>query len=253
MRSGLLALMLLLAPSLAHAGWYRVANYVGYIGSYPVHLSLQDYASFGSGLNVEGSYYYDAHLAPIPLYGKRIGERIELCEIHSAQAYQRVLSMGSRKGFDTHACPLQLVVENGAIRGRWRDARHSYSVKLRQVGKLDDTGAGRVSGRVDIPFWGQTRHHAFIGVYRNGKNGITIDSIRVVDKRTRSVIQQFDPQQHNCAFGFFMTPIYMNLESATGAAGKGRRIGLNCNAPHGGSWVEYRFDAKSKRFIWADD
>ena len=48
---------LLMQSGNAVAGWYQVENYEGSVGPNPVHLSLQRYASFGSGITVEGSYF----------------------------------------------------------------------------------------------------------------------------------------------------------------------------------------------------
>ncbi|TPN60374.1 hypothetical protein FJ981_02250 [Mesorhizobium sp. B1-1-4] len=66
---------LLLLSQKAVAGWYHVENYEGSIGPDPVHLSLQTYDSFGSGITVEGSYFYDAGQSPIALYGTVSGTR----------------------------------------------------------------------------------------------------------------------------------------------------------------------------------
>ena len=68
-------LCLLVLSGKAFAGWYQVKNYEGSIGPNPVHLSLQRYDGFGSGITVEGSYFYDAKQSPIALYGKAEGTR----------------------------------------------------------------------------------------------------------------------------------------------------------------------------------
>ena len=81
----------------AAAGWYRVENYEGSIGSASVHLSLQRYDGFGSGITVEGSYFYDAKQRPIALYGKIDGSSLSLCEITDDKEFDRVLVVGSRR------------------------------------------------------------------------------------------------------------------------------------------------------------
>ncbi|WP_206534608.1 hypothetical protein, partial [Mesorhizobium sp. M7D.F.Ca.US.004.03.1.1] len=66
----------LLLTGEAFAGWYQVENYEGSIGAKPVHLSLQRYDSFGSGITVEGNYFYDAKQIPIAVYGKISGTSV---------------------------------------------------------------------------------------------------------------------------------------------------------------------------------
>jgi hypothetical protein len=41
---------LMLLNGKAAAGWYRVDNYVGFLGPDPIHFSTQPYASFESGI-----------------------------------------------------------------------------------------------------------------------------------------------------------------------------------------------------------
>jgi len=111
-------ILLLLVAMEANAGWYRVTNYVGQIGPYPVHLSIQTYDWFGGRLNVQGSYYYDKHRSPILIYGKLVGNSASLCEIHSADEFDKILHRGSKAGFDTTGCPLRLVFSNDEATGQ---------------------------------------------------------------------------------------------------------------------------------------
>jgi hypothetical protein len=161
----LLTIILLLVAAKANADGSRVTNYVGQIGPYPVHLSIQT-NDFGSGLEVHGSYYYDKHRSPIPLYGKLIGNSASLCEIHSDDEIDKILVRGSKSGFDTTKCPLRLVFSNDEATGQWTDHRGSFDVKLKRVGSLDYSELGRIDGVVEIPFWGQTKNYMFIGVYK---------------------------------------------------------------------------------------
>jgi hypothetical protein len=248
MKKTAFTILLLLVAVEANAGWYRVTNYVGQIGPYPVHLSIQTY-DFGSGLNVEGSYYYDKHRSPIPIYGKLIGNSASLCEIHSADEVDKILVRGSRSGFDTTGCPLRLVFSNDEATGQWTDHRGSFDVKLKRVGSLDDTESGRIDGVVEIPFWGQTKSYMFIGVYKASGAagaGISINAVRVVNKKTGAIIQDFDPQQHDCTFGFLMTPIYMNIKSVN--SGKDEKIGLNCGGMRFSTVVYYSLNKKTGTF-----
>ena len=232
----------------ANAGWYRVTNYVGQIGPYPVHLSIQT-NDFGSGLEVHGSYYYDKHRSPIPLYGKLIGNSASLCEIHSDDEIDKILVKGSKSGFDTTKCPLRLVFSNDEATGQWTDHRGSFDVKLKRVGSLDDTKTGRIDGVVEIPFWGQTKNYMFIGVYQAdgaAVAGITINDVRVVNKKTGAIIQDFDVQHLDCTFGFLMTPIYMNIESVNSE--KDEQILLNCYGMRYRTVIYYSLNKKTGTF-----
>jgi hypothetical protein len=215
----------------AFAGWYQVTNYVGYIGKYPVHLSVQKH-EFGSGLSAEGSYYYDKHMEPIPLYGKYTSEgRLSLCEIHSDADFQRIIYHGSSVGFETDACPFQLTINENSAIGQWRDADHVLDVTLKVVGSLSDVGPhASVVGTVEIPFWGKTMRHSFLGVYETADGGIIFKKIKIIRKSTGHVVQELTLQDQDCALGFYMTPIYENIarqyhESPTEA------ITLNCAGP----------------------
>ena len=223
----------------AHAGWYVVDSYEGHIGPYPVHLSLQK-EDFGSGLNMEGSYYYDSHHAPIPLYGKMVGTTIEVCEVHNASEYEKYLVQGSRHGFATGGCAFKLTSGDNILRGTWQDPTHRYDVSLTRTASLDDTASpGTTKGDVRVPFWGQTSTHSFVGLYQGTADGLAIHRIEVINKKTGKVDQIIDPQLYGCQFGFFTTPIYMNLESETDASS----IRLNCYSKgQYDNTVEYRFD-----------
>ncbi|WP_431022883.1 hypothetical protein [Erwinia rhapontici] len=245
MKTGLTIAAFLLAGS-AHAGWYVVDNYEGSLGAWPIHLSLQEYDSYGSGLNIKGSYYYDKYHAPIPLYGKRTADAIELCEVHGAEDYDRALVQGTQKGFDTHSCPFRLTRKGEALTGHWQQGEKRYVVALKHTTSLDNTNEGSVTGQlVDIPFWGQTATHSFIGHYQASTDGIAIDSISVVNKKTGNTDQTINPQRPPCQFGFFMTAIYQNMESDN----TGKMVWLNCYSEKADITVDYHFDRTRQRYI----
>jgi len=52
------------------------------------------YGSFGSGIAVEGSYFYDAKQSPIAVYGKANGTRLVLCEISDDREFDRIIIVG---------------------------------------------------------------------------------------------------------------------------------------------------------------
>lgn len=241
----ILTLSALLFVTRAHAGWYVVDNYAGTLGTLPVHLSLQEYDSYGSGLNIKGSYYYDKHRAPIPLYGKRTATSFELCEVHTPAEYDSALVEGTKQGFDTRACPFSLTREGEDLRGHWQQGARRYPVTLRHTASMNNTAEGKISGDgVDIPFWGQTASHSFIGHYQTGPDGIAIGRVSVVNKKTGHVDQTLDPQLHQCEFGFYMTAIYQNIETLA----PGQRVMLNCYSQKADITVDYGFDPAQQRY-----
>lgn len=236
----------------AHAGWYIVHNYEGRVGNLPVHVSLQSY-SFGPGQNMEGSYYYDSHRAPIPLYGMATGNTIALCEIHNAAEFDKHINVGSK--FSTDTCPFQLTRNGDHLSGRWREGSRRYDVDLKEVGMLDDTSSSaNIRVELVIPFWGQTATHSFWGVYEKVGDSLIVNHIDVVNKRTGKVDQVIwtgktgqaeDEESRDCYFGFYMTPIYMNIQSDT----KAESIHLSCfsNGPDD-IRLFYSFDPKTRRY-----
>lgn len=245
-----LAIVSLLLTGSAQAGWYQVDNFEGTLGDWPVHLSLQQYDSYGSGLTIKGSYYYDKYHAPIPLYGKRTADTIELCEVHGTEEYDRVLIQGTKQAVDTHSCPFSLTHQGEVLRGYWQQGKKRYAVLLKQTASLDNSSEQeKVTGNsVDIPFWGQTPTHSFIGHYQTSADGIVINSVSIVNKKSGKVDQTIDPQQHQCQFGFYMTAIYQNIESDNA----GKMVWLNCYSQQADITVDYHFDNALQRYITAN-
>ncbi|KAA8997038.1 hypothetical protein FJU30_19890 [Affinibrenneria salicis] len=226
-------------------------NYVGLVGTYPVHVSLQRYR-FGPYISLLGSYYYDRQRAPIPLYGTYAADSLSACEILNAQDYDNSIIRGSATAPDMSACPFQLSARGDELVGHWRRGDKRYPVRLRRSASLDDSASPpSVLGTPDIPFWGQTETHSFIGVYQRSGGDLALSGVKVLDKRSGKVVQVLNPQRQGCRFGFFMTPIYMNLENGENRS----RVLLNC-APGDGpgdKTIEYRLDADSQRYRPVDD
>ncbi|EKF74558.1 hypothetical protein A11A3_08025 [Alcanivorax hongdengensis A-11-3] len=241
----LIPLLILTSP--ATAGWYRVTNYTGHLGDAAVHLSLQVY-SFGSGLNVEGSYYYDRYRSPIVLYGKLDGDQLALCEIHDTRTFSRIIEQGSKSGFDTTACPLQLTLTGQGANGKWHDRHHTLAVNLSRAGQLNDDHPAHGSAELKIPFWGQTAYHTFVGLYRTEQGNVSIDRVDVISKASGKVVQRFNPNAHECGFGFTMTPIYMNLQTASPRGPE--QIVLTCYSQRGDRSAIYTFNPDSGRFVF---
>jgi hypothetical protein len=238
---------LLLLTSYVHgASSYQVKNYRGHIGKYPIHISLQHYKSFGSGLEFKGSYYYDKQLKPIPLYGKYNKDgNVELCETHDAADFSSVFVQGTKEQINTDSCQFLLTFSASGAVGEWRNSNKKLTVNLQMTGNLDNKNNGHLHGIMEIPFWGQTQKHSFIGVYESSTSGIKINRIKVMDKQSKKVFQEFNPQE-NCDFGFLMTPIYMNIDGFYSM--NGEQVILNCASSQGGDFVIYSFDNKQKKF-----
>ncbi len=242
----LAAACLMLLNGKAAAGWYRVDNYVGFLGPYPIHFSLQTYASFGSGITAEGSYFYDAKASPIAIYGKTSGKKLELCEISNDKAFYRILVMGSKTPVDTTGCPFSLDVTDDGAKGTWSRGATTYPVALKKVATLDDTGDGKIDGVVDIPFWAQTPIHMFSGIYTNTSSGICMRKMRIINKGSKKVEQEFNFDEDDCNAGMLMTPIYENVEKQTE---NGADIVINFRDGRAGYATDYIFNRATGKYV----
>ncbi|MDX8499709.1 hypothetical protein RFM99_14910 [Mesorhizobium sp. VK4C] len=203
---------LLMLCGKAAAGWYHVENYEGTIGPDPVHLSLQTYGSFGSGITVKGSYFYDAKQRPIVLYGTVRGTKVSLCAISDDKEFQRIIVMGSKTPVDTTGCPLSLDLGESGATGTWSKGTDKFPVTLKKVATLDNTGEGKIVGNVEIPFWAETATDRFAGVYTKTSAGICMTKMQVINKQKKKVVQEIGFDDEDCNAGMSTTPIYMNVE-----------------------------------------
>jgi len=237
-----LSILTSMAANATESG-YTINNYQGRIGNNPVHLSIQNYA-FGPSSNIEGSYYYDKYRSPIALYGKRTATSIELCEVNNDKEYDEHLLEG--KKYDSSTCPLKLTDNGAVLQGNWQNKKHTLPVSLTRTDSLTQQAfSGEAPTSIEIPFWGQTALHSFIGVYQKTEKGVSIDKVKVLNKKTGNIDQIIDPQSHDCDFGFYMTAIYQNIEKDDDQSS----IILNCysNGPADNSMF-YRFDKKSQSY-----
>lgn len=216
----------------ASESWYVVDNYTGTIGKYPVHLSIQSY-DFGSDVNVEGSYYYDYHNSPIVLFGKEKAGDIVLCEISGKENFERYIVSGDK--YDATTCPFRITKYGQTLKGEWKNKNINLDVTLSKVASMDKYNITSKNGELDVPFWGDTDKHSFIGIYKQGDDGVTINEIKVLSKDDGQVIQVINPQDNKCDFGFYMTPIYQNVERFSSSS-----ISLNCYSTNSDVSVEYR-------------
>jgi len=237
---------LLLWSVTATAGMYHVENYEGSIGSNPVHVSLQTYDGFGSGITVEGSYFYDAKQTPVAVYGKIDGTTIALCEIADDKEFNRVLVMGSKTPVDTTGCPFSLDTSESGATGSWNKGADKYPVTLRKVASLDDTGEGKIDGTVEIPFWAETAADRFAGVYAKTDSGICMAKMQVIKKASGKVAQEIAFDDDICGAGMLMTPIYMNVQKFV-ERGKDV-ISVNFRDGGAGDAKDYVFNRKTKKY-----
>ena len=237
-------LFLLLLSTQAHAGWYHVENYEGAVGPDSIHLSLQTYDGFGSGITVQGSYFYDAKRSPVALYGKTTDGKLELCAIANDEEFYRIIVMGSKTPFDTSRCPLSQTLDDNGATGSWRKDGQMQPVSLKKVATLDDTGEAQISGTVEIPFWAQTATHMFSGLYASADTGICMQTLQIIDKNSNKVDQQIDFDNNDCNAGMLMTPIYMNVERQA----DGDMILVNIRDGQAGDSMDYSFNPATRRY-----
>lgn len=236
----------LLLTGEAFAGWYQVENYEGSIGAKPVHLSLQRYDSFGSGITVEGNYFYDAKQIPIAVYGKISGTSVSLCEIADDKEFERVLAIGKKTPVDITGCPFSLNVGKSGATGTWSKGADAYPVVLRKVASLDDTGEAKIDGTVEIPFWAETAAARFSGVYVNTSSGICMTKMLVIKKNSGKVVQKIPFDEDDCDAGMLMTSIYMNVEKGV-ERGKDI-ISVNFRGGGAGHTTDYVFNRATGKY-----
>ena len=248
MARGLIAAVfcLLMLSERALAGWYQVENYEGSIGPNPVHLSLQRNDSFGSGINVEGSYFDNARQSPIAIYGKADGSKLALCEIADDKEFERVLVMGSKTPVDTIGCPFSLEIGESGATGSWSKGADKFPITLKKVASLDDTGEGKIDGTVEIPFWAQTTTDRFAGVYAKSDAGICMTKLQVINKKKGKVVQEIAFDDQDCDAGMLMTPIYMNVQKWV--EGGKDVISLNFRGGGAGYTQDYAFSPKARKY-----
>ena len=245
-RFGLTVVCLLLLVQKAAAGWYHVENYEGSLGPFPIHLSIQTYKGFGSGITVEGSYFYDAKQSPIALYGKANGTKLVLCEIADNNEFNRVIIVGTKTPIGTTGCSFFIDLNESGATGTWSQHTTKYPVTLKKVATLDDTGDGKIDGAFAIPFWAQTATSMFSGIYTKTGSGMCMAKMQIINKTSKKVDQEITFDKGDCNAGMLMTPIYLNVQKFSK---KGSDV-ISVNFRNGGAGyaTDYIFDKKAKQF-----
>lgn len=209
-------LLAALGPSLAHAGWYEVRNYVGTIGGQPVHVSLQTHDDLNHGQpgqwQVDGSYYYDRYRVPIILQGQRQADgHMQLCEAAEPASFGESPVVPAMSAAHPVPCPIALSVTGTGAAGEWRNHKHVLPISLRQTASLDDTGSGqpRLEGIVEIPMWHHTKKHLLLGVYQSSAEcPLSMVALRLVDIASGHTDRSLT---FDCGTGIIATTIYANV------------------------------------------
>ena len=144
--------------------------------------------------------------------------------------------------FEIAKCPFKLTRNSVGFSGEWSNERSTLKVDLRETSRLSDGVLKGETEELDIPFWGQTKKHTFIGVYIEGEEGIVINKVNVIDKASGKLIQVIDPQLNGCKFGSYMTSIFQNLEN------DGEQIRLNCYSIGPDISVNYIFNNQTQKY-----
>jgi hypothetical protein len=214
-----LCVSLLAAATSADAGWYEIRNYVGTIGSIPVHVSLQTYDDTNQNdsahWRVDGSYYYDAHRVPIPLQGKRQSNgQMQLCEAIEPVSFGDSPKVPSASPTHPAPCPIALNISDRGVQGEWRDGKNVLPITLQQAGTLDDTGLDnpRVVGVVEIPMWHHTKDHLLLGVYQSSTDcSLSMVRLRLINIKNGQIDKDM---KFDCGAGIVATSIYANVYRA---------------------------------------
>jgi len=210
------ALMLLLFSSAAHAGWYEIQNYVGTIGTAPIHLSLQTYRYINHGekseWRVDGSYYYDAHRVPIPLQGHlQDDEHMVLCEAIPPSSNSESPVVPAISAGHPTPCPLTLNIGTDSANGEWNDGKNALPIFLHQVGRLNDTDDAKpsITGLIAIPMWYHTPTHMLLGVYQMTEDcPVSMRHLQLINIATGRIDGDM---AFDCQAGMVMTAIYQNV------------------------------------------
>ena len=209
----------LIATSSANAGWYEIRNYVGTIGSLPVHLSLQTYDSINHNQpgqwKVDGTYYYDAHRISIPLQGKRQPDgQMQLCEAMEPVSFADSPVVPAASPTHPVPCPITLKIGDTGATGEWRDGKKVLPITLHQIGSLNDTGlnALKLDGIIEIPMWHHTKNHLLLGIYQSSKDcSLSMVDLRLINIKSGQVDKDLT---FDCGTGTVATVIYSNVYRA---------------------------------------
>jgi hypothetical protein len=208
----LLALLFLMSS--ARAGWYEIRNFVGTVGSAPVHVSLQTFDSVNKGdsaqWHVDGSYYYDVHRIPIPLQGQRQADgSMVLCEAEQPRSIVESPQVPVASAKIPVPCPIALKFSDDKVGGEWNDGKKVLPIVLRQVGNLNDDDSIQLNGIVEVPMWYHTKTHLLLGIYESSEDcPVSMRHLRLINTATGQVDREL---AFDCDAGMVMTTIYSNV------------------------------------------
>ena len=228
----------------AQAVWFDVDNYEGKIGEGQSHVSLQKKTYAEEGSFIVGDYYYDKNHTPILLYGTYEGSDIFLCEFNSNGKFEPF-----PKKTNFNDCEFRLKVDGDKLVGQWKNKTISHPVELIHTISFDSVGVEDFEKKIEIPFWGQTREHAFIGIYERVNDEMQINKINVISKKSGKLIQIINPQKYGCGFGFYMTYIYRHIVTENDMT-----VELHCNrSEYVGNTRFYQYNKKKGKYVYIKD
>lgn len=183
----------------AKSDWTDIDNYQGKIGKLPIHLSLKWGKRYNDMIVIHGVYYYDKYRTPIIIRGSYQDKKIYLCEFKNLEYYEKQWQIE-----DFTQCVFTLekhVIDNinyqEILTGEWQNKDSRYPVKL--------TRHNVQNGDIEIPYWGDTQHHMFVGVYETGGEETEINKIKVISKKVAKWLKSLT---HN------FIPVILVLKSA---------------------------------------
>ena len=131
--------------------------------------------------------------------------------------------------------------------GQWKSESVVYSVELTRTNYFIDNYIEK--RKIEIPFWGHTREHLFLGIYEMVKEEVVINKIDVISKNSGEVIQVINPQLHDCWFGFYETDIYNHVVTEDNTT-----VELQCNrSEYVGNTRFYQYNKKKGKYVYIND
>jgi hypothetical protein len=248
MNRAIAATCLVAASFPALAGWFQVTNYEGAIGPYRVHLSIQTFDWLNHNdprerVKVVGSYYYDSRRVPIALHGTQQADgAMRLCEAQDVGAMMG-RSPHSEDQLRKDPCPFLLTATDDGATGIWQDGKSKYDVRLKTVGKLDNTEKDTLVGKMEVPMWDHSSRHMYLGEYELRGEQLALRKVRAVNMATGKVEREADKlcdYEDSCLAGLIYTNIYENVRSTRNAS----TVSIGYGGGKMGSDEEVKLDSK---------
>lgn len=223
--------------NLSYASWYDVKNYEGYVGKEKIFLSMQLY-EFSQNISITGTVYNKTTRLSYPIIGNKLENIINICESRIKAPLGSIFNFPEEK----NVCDIKLLVNNNQIKGVW----NGLNVDLEISNQFsNDLNIKTETHFIPIVFWGQTNNHLFEGLYYQSNGEEFIDKINIINKKNGNIDQIINLQNNEtCQFGFYTTPIYMNIENGPDQDS----VILHCYSQDD-NFIEYKYHQKSGKYI----